>query len=215
MHIPGHGFLSSSVEISAFAASAAGLACVVRNLWGRMTRGLLVRMAALVAFVFLVQLEIFDFPVGGTSGHVLGAMAAAAVVGPLAASGVMTAVLVLQCFLLGDGGVSALGANVLNMAIVAPWAGWAVYRSISSLREGSAIGAVALFAGAWVSGVAASSLCAMQIAASGRAAIATVLPSMVSTHAAVGVVEGLVTLAAVWAAGLLGAGAFGAGRARA
>ena len=199
----GHGFLTISIEISAFAASAAGLACAARNLWGNFNRALAVRMALLIVFVFLVQLEIFDFPVGGTSGHVLGAMIAAAVVGPFAASIVMTAVLLLQCFLLGDGGVSALGANVLNMAIIAPWCGWAVYRSISSLGGGGMVNSLALFAGAWLALVASASLCAVQIAASGRSELSMVLPSMVFAHAIVGIVEGAVTVAVVWAVGLV------------
>ncbi len=203
MHLPGHGFLTTSIEVSAFAASAAGLAFAARNLWGRVTRALVVRMALLAAFIFLVQLEIFDFPVGGTSGHVLGAMIAAAVVGPFAASFVMTAVLLLQCFLLGDGGVSALGANVLNMAIVAPWCGWVVYRSISSFGGSGAVNSLALFAGAWLALVASASLCAVQIAASGRSELSVVLPSMVFSHAIVGIVEGFVTVAVVWAVGLV------------
>ncbi len=203
MHIPGHGFLTTSIEASAFAASAAGLAYAAGKLWGRVTKGLLLRMALLAGFVFLVQLEIFDFPVGGTSGHVIGAMLAAAIVGPLAASVVMTVVLVLQCFLLGDGGVSSLGANVLNMAVVAPWCGWAVYRSITSLGGGNLVNSLALFAGAWLSLVASASLCAVQIAASGRSELSVVLPSMVLAHALVGIVEGSMTVAVVWAVDLV------------
>jgi cobalt/nickel transport system permease protein len=199
MHIPGHGVLSVPVAGATWAMALGGIACGIREALGRITGRHLMKAAILAAFVFVAQLEIFDFPVGGTTAHVVGAMILAALAGPYAATLIMSAVLALQWMLLGDGGFSSLGANIVSMGIVGPWAGWAVYRAISSLQEGRAAMAMALFAGSWVSMVAAASVCSLEIWASGTSPLGVVLPSMVRSHALAGIVEGAVTLAAVFA----------------
>jgi cobalt/nickel transport system permease protein len=79
------------------------------------------------AFVFAAQM--INFPVGlGTSGHLVGGALLAIALGPATAATVMTAVLILQAFLLQDGGVMALGANILNMAIAGVLVGYLPYR---------------------------------------------------------------------------------------
>jgi cobalt/nickel transport system permease protein len=79
------------------------------------------------AFVFAAQM--INFPIGlGTSGHLVGGALLAIALGPATAATVMTAVLILQAFLLQDGGVMALGANILNMAMVGVLAGYLPYR---------------------------------------------------------------------------------------
>src|SRR5512141_782088 len=71
------------------------------------------------AFIFAAQM--LNFPVaGGTSGHLIGGVLAAVLVGPSAAILVMSSVVILQCLLFADGGVTALGANLFNMALLAP-----------------------------------------------------------------------------------------------
>ena len=105
------------------------------------------------AFVFAAQMV--NFPVvGGTSGHLIGGTLIAAWLGLPAAIIVMTTVLVAQCFLFADGGVTALGANLFNMAVIAPVVGWAVFRGVGRLLPGrrGQVAAVA-FAG-WCSTVA-------------------------------------------------------------
>lgn len=199
MHIPGHGFLSIPVAGATWAMAAAGLIGSIRNCGHRLTLRGLGKAALLAAFVFTAQLQIFDFPVGGTTAHVIGAMLLAVLAGPYAATVIMSAVLAAQWALLGDGGFVSLGANIVSMAVVAPWAGWAVYRSIASLREGATAQSLALFAGSWVSMVAAASVCSLELWASGAAALNVVLPSMIRAHAIAGVVEGAVTLATVLA----------------
>jgi cobalt/nickel transport system permease protein len=79
------------------------------------------------AFVFAAQM--INFPVGlGTSGHLVGGALLAIALGPATAATVMTAVLILQAFILQDGGVMALGANIINMAIAGVLAGYVPYR---------------------------------------------------------------------------------------
>ncbi|MFA4974190.1 MAG: energy-coupling factor ABC transporter permease [bacterium] len=199
MHIPGHGFLSAPIAGATWAMAAGALIQSIRNIKSRVTARCFAKAALLAAFVFVAQLEIFDFPAGGTTAHVIGAMLLVALAGPYAATLIMSTVLTLQWALLGDGGFVSLGANIVSMAVVAPWVGWVVYRSIISMRGGSAINTVALFVGSWISMVAAASVCSLELWTSGASPLNVVLPSMVRAHALAGVVEGAVTITAVFA----------------
>src|ERR1700712_1039470 len=112
MHIP-DGFLSGPALVVAGAVSAAALGTALvqtRNLPPR--RVPLMGLSA--AFVFAAQMLNFPIP-GGTSGHLIGGVLTSVLLGPSAAILVLVAVLTVQCFLFADGGVLALGANVLNM----------------------------------------------------------------------------------------------------
>ena len=92
-------------------------------------------MGVTAAFVFAAQM--INFPiVGGTSGHFVGGVLAAVLLGPSAAVIVMAAVLAMQCLLFGDGGLLALGANVLNMAVIHPIVGFALYRALAGCAGG-------------------------------------------------------------------------------
>lgn len=191
MHIP-DGFLDlpTAATTGAFAAAGVGAA-----LW-QAKRTLPPRRVPLLgvtaAFVFAAQM--LNFPVvAGTSGHLLGGVLAAALLGPSAAVIVMTSVLVLQCFLFQDGGASALGANVFNMAIVGTVGGYAVYaatRRLAGGLRGVVLGAA--FAG-WCSTVLAALCCAGELALSGRVAWRVVFPAMGGIHMLIGVGEGVIT----------------------
>src|SRR5205085_11987301 len=101
---------------------------------------------------------------GGTSGHLMGSVLAAVLLGPSAAVVVMSAVLIVQCFLFSDGGLLALGANLFNMALVAPVCGYGIYRALRGLvagQRGVVLGAA--FAG-WCSTLLAAISCAGQLA---------------------------------------------------
>ena len=122
------------------------------------------------AFVFAAQM--LNFPVaGGTSGHLIGAVLVAVLLGPSAAVLAITAVLVVQCFMFADGGVTALGANVFNMAIVAPGVGYALYALVRR-AAGDSLRArlLAIAFAAWCSTVVAAIVCAGQLALSGTVA---------------------------------------------
>lgn len=194
MHIPGHGFITLPTSIAAALAAAGGLGAAIRGAGrGGASTGIAMRMALVAAIVFAAQM--FNYPItGGTSGHLIGAAFAAAVLGPFAASIVIAAVLLVQCALFGDGGWFSLGANVLNMGLIATWVGWAFYRGLWRAEGTSRY--LALFIGSWASVVAAASACSVEIAASGAAPLGKVLPAMVLSHATIGVGEGLITVAA-------------------
>ena len=116
MHIP-DGFLSNGVAAACWVPTVAVLAVAVRRTNGRLDERRVPLLGVTAAFVFAAQM--LNFPVaGGTSGHFLGAALAAVLLGPWLACLVMAVVLSTQAFVFADGGVTALGANVLNMGII-------------------------------------------------------------------------------------------------
>jgi cobalt/nickel transport system permease protein len=201
MHIPDR-FLSAPVAGSAalLSAGAVALAC-----W-RARRALPAHHVPMLglsaAFIFAAQM--INFPVaGGTSGHLIGGTLAAVLLGPSAAIVAMVAVLIVQCLLFADGGVTALGANALNMAVLAPLAGYGAWRLLVLLLPGSGGRLAAAGGAAWLSTVLAAAMCGGQIALSGQAPAGLVLPAMVGVHALIGLGEAIITvmvLAAVWRA---------------
>lgn len=191
MHIP-DGFLDAKTALGTGAAGVAGLAIAVRHVRASLPPQKVPLLGLGGAFIFAAQM--LNFPVlGGTSGHLVGATLAALLLGPSAAVIVMTAVLLVQCLVFADGGVTALGANVFNMAIVAPLVGFASARTVQSLlRSERGLIAGAAF-GAWCSIVAAAISCAAQLALSGIAQWRMVFPAMAGIHMVIGLGEGLIT----------------------
>jgi cobalt/nickel transport system permease protein len=146
----------------------------------------------MAAFIFAAQMV--NFPVlGGTSGHLLGGVLAAVLLGPFAGAIVIACVLVIQCLIFQDGGLTALGANILNMAVIGTMGGYGMYRL---MRGRSGDHRRILFATAvasWFSVVLASSACALELAFSKTSPLNIVLPAMLGIHALIGIGEGVVT----------------------
>jgi cobalt/nickel transport system permease protein len=201
MHIPDH-FLSLPVA----AASGAIAATTLGFSFWRTPRSLPAARVPLLglsaAFIFAAQL--INFPIAtGVSGHLLGGTLAGILLGPSAAMVALSAVLLLQCLMFADGGVSALGANILNLAILAPLAGYATWRLFSSLLPGRAGSLASAAVAAWLSTMVAAAACAGQIVLSGRAPAAAAFPAMLGVHALVGIGEAAITalvLSAMWMA---------------
>jgi cobalt/nickel transport system permease protein len=196
MHIP-DGFLSAPVAIASATLSVAAVAAGARRAGSLLGSRAVARMGITAAFVFAAQL--INFPVaGGTSGHLIGGVLAAVLVGPSAAVVVMTAVLTMQCLVFGDGGLLSLGANVLNMGVIHPIVGYALYRLVIGLSGGErGMGdarsvAAAAFA-SWIATLVAAATCAGELALSGVAAPGLVLLAMVGVHLAIGLGEALIT----------------------
>jgi cobalt/nickel transport system permease protein len=191
VHIP-DGFLDAKTLAAAAGLSAGGVGTALRHASrsGAGRRAPLIGVTA--AFVFAAQM--LNFPVaGGTSGHLVGGVLAAVLVGPAAAVVVMTSVLTLQCFLFNDGGVLALGANVFNMAVLAPVAGWLVYRGVRGRSGGSRRMLLAAAFAAWCSVVLSALACAGELALSGTVAAPLVLPAMTAIHMLIGLGEAAIT----------------------
>ena len=192
MHIP-DGFVDGKTALAAGALAAAGLGVALRNVRRAFPPRRVPLIGLAAAFVFAAQM--LNFPVaGGTSGHLIGAVLAAVLLGPSAAVLVMGTVLILQCFMFADGGVTALGANVFNMALVAPGVGYAVFavvRRIAGESRRSLLLATAF--ASWCSTVAAAIACAGQLAVSGTVAWGVALPAMAGVHMLIGIGEAVIT----------------------
>ncbi|MBE9037768.1 energy-coupling factor ABC transporter permease [aff. Roholtiella sp. LEGE 12411] len=193
MHIP-DGFVSPPVAVATGLVSAAALFIS----FGRSQQAFGVRRAPILglttAFIFAAQM--INFPVaGGTSGHLLGGTLAAIVLGsPWAGTLCIATVLIIQAVLFADGGITALGANILNMAVVGVWVGWGLTQTLQRLLGGSK-GRLPLAAGiaAGISVVVAAIACAIELVLSGTAPVAIVLPAMTGVHILIGIGEGLIT----------------------
>jgi len=149
------------------------------------------------AFVFAAQM--LNFPVaGGTSGHFLGAALAAVLLGPWLACLVLAVVLAAQAFVFADGGITALGANVLNMGVIGGVVvgGLMLFaRRVLPNTRATLLGVTA--AGAWLAVIAGAAACAVQLAVSDTVPLATVLPAMLGVHTVIGFGEAVITVAAV------------------
>lgn len=193
LHIP-DGFLSPPVYLLAWAFTIAVLAYAMARSNRTLAERQVPVMGVIAAFIFAAQM--LNFPiVGGTSGHFIGGTFAAIVLGPWAASLVMASVIGLQALVFQDGGLWALGANVLNMGVVSILVGYAAYRALRSVVPGGV--RVAVFVAAWLSVAVSAVLTTLELVASGATTMALAMPLMVGLHALIGVGEGLITVAAL------------------
>jgi cobalt/nickel transport system permease protein len=132
MHIPDN-FLSPPVWASLDAIALPTIAVVSRRAQRNAEVNNFALLGVMGAFIFAAQM--INFPVGfGTSGHLVGGTLLAAVFGPWAASLVLSAILIIQALVFQDGGVLALGPNIINMAIVGVWTGYLPVRSFMQTR---------------------------------------------------------------------------------
>ncbi|MGQ9523722.1 MAG: cobalt transporter CbiM [Armatimonadota bacterium] len=153
MHIP-DGYLSPSTCAVMYAAAAPFWLVAVRKLRATVSERAVPMLALLSAFSFVVMM--FAVPLfGGTTGHPVGATLIAVTLGPWAAVLGESITLIIQAVFFGDGGITAIGANCFNMAVVIPFVSWAVYRLLapagSSQRRRVWAGAAAGYAGLNVS----------------------------------------------------------------
>jgi cobalt/nickel transport system permease protein len=190
MHIP-DGFIDGKTAGTTAALAAIGLGLALRQVQRELPARRVPLLGLSAAFLFVAQM--LNFPViGGTSGHLIGGVLVAALLGPSAAVVVLSTVLIVQCLLFGDGGVVALGANIFNMAILGVLGGYGVYRLVARGLPGirGQVTAVA-FAG-WCSTVLAAVACAGQLAWSGTVAWSAGFTAMAGVHMLIGVGEGLI-----------------------
>ncbi|OGC12326.1 hypothetical protein A3K48_07735 [candidate division WOR-1 bacterium RIFOXYA12_FULL_52_29] len=150
------------------------------------------KMGMVAALVFAAQM--FNFPIGsGTSGHLIGGVFAAVILGPFAGSIVIAAVLVVQSFFFADGGLLALGANIINMALFGAIIGYYIYNFLKKAGPEW----LAIVIAAWLSVPLAAFACALELGISDTIPFAVVIPAMVKVHLVIGIAEGLITLALV------------------
>lgn len=191
MHIP-DGMLSTTTVATAGAGSAGFIAYAVAWVRKNLDQQRIVLMAVIASLVFALQM--LNFPVaGGTSGHFAGGAAAAILLGPWPAVIVLTTVLLVQAVFFADGGIIALGANVLNLAVIAPFVGYAIYRAVTAVADSRAVRVGAAFFSAWIATIVAAMAAGLEIWLSGNANFAIVVSAMGIWHALIGLGEGLIT----------------------
>ncbi|HUT44731.1 MAG TPA: energy-coupling factor ABC transporter permease [Sedimentisphaerales bacterium] len=189
--------LSIPVATGTLAIAAGSLGFICRKVRQVIAAEKLALMGILGAFVFAAQMVNFQLPaMPGTSGHMVGAVLLAIILGPHLAAIVISSVVIVQCLIFQDGGLLALGCNIINIGLVPSYLGYFLYRTITNGRFSS----LKVYIGAMLACViameAGAILVAIQAAMSGVLAVplSTFLITMIGVHFLVGFVEGLVTV---------------------
>ncbi len=194
MHIP-DGFINLPVSAGAAVVSGAAIAAALKQSRGSMEQEV-APMAGLTA-VFIFAVQMLNFPVAaGTSGHLLGGALAAILVGPWVALLAMTVVLALQAFIFADGGLSALGLNILNMGVLTVLAGWFIFKALLKIlpkKNTSVIAASAVAAFISVPISAMGFVIQYAIGGSGIIELDKVLGAMLSVHVLIGIGEAVIS----------------------
>jgi cobalt/nickel transport system permease protein len=198
MHIP-DGFIDGPTSVAGGAVAVAGLAVCLKKA-SQMMEDKQIPLAGLTAaFVFAVQM--LNFPIaGGTSGHLLGGVLAAVLVGPWVGTLCVSVVLTVQCLLFADGGVSALGLNIINMAMVGAFGGYAIFllaRKVLPRTKGGVTVASGIAAGLAPPLAAVVFTLEYALGGNGAASVGTVAAAMVGVHVLIGIGEGVITAMAI------------------
>ncbi|HBY96086.1 MAG: energy-coupling factor ABC transporter permease [Ardenticatenaceae bacterium] len=193
LHIP-DGFLSLPIALLCWIVSVGLLGLAVRLTRGQLSERQVPLMGVMAAFIFAAQM--INFPVaGGTSGHLLGGALAAMTLGPWGGMLVMASVVGVQGLLFQDGGLVAMGANILNMGLLTALLGYGLYRGVVGQRR--QVRMVVAGLAAWLSVMAGALATALELWLSGTARLDVVVPAMLSIHALIGIGEALITMAAL------------------
>lgn len=191
MHIP-DGFLNIPTWGSFWAISVGTIGYALRKLKAILKEKMVPLMGISSAFIFAAQM--LNFPItGGTSGHLIGGVLAAVLLGPWGGIIVISAVLIVQCLIFQDGGLTALGANIFNMAIIGSGLGYLIYAWIRKRIKGDKGIITGSALASWASVVLSSLSCAIQLGISGTSPFKLVIPAMVGIHALIGIGEALIT----------------------
>jgi cobalt/nickel transport system permease protein len=152
-------------------------------------------VAVLAAGIFALQS--FNLPVSmGTSGHLVGGALVAIILGsPFAAVFILTLVLIVQGIMFGDGGITTMGANILNMGVVGGFVG---FYSFKGLKAATGSMPVSAFIAAWLACLIPALCAAVELWLAGTFPLEAGLVAMGIYHAIIGVIEGVVTVAAIY-----------------
>ena len=194
VHIP-DGFINAPTSLAAGAVAAGGVGVSLRRAAQTLQEKQAPLAGLVAAYIFAVQM--LNFPVvAGTSGHLLGGCLAAVLVGPWAGALCVSVVLLVQGLLFADGGLSALGLNIINMALVTAWGGYAIFlllrRALPATRTSVTVSA-GVAAGISVVLASLAFVVEYAIGGNGGAPVGTVLAAMVGVHTLIGIGEGIIT----------------------
>jgi len=188
MHIP-DGYLDMKIAVLFFILSAIVIAISLKKIKNFNTP----LIGTISAAIFAAQMLNWPIP-GGTSAHFVGGAFAGIILGPYAGCLAMTAVLVIQSFVYGDGGLISLGANIWNMAVVNVFSGYLIYQVLRRYGE-----KLASFIAGWL-GITLAGISAgiqLGVSVSFKYALPVAVLTMGFWHALLGIIEGLITSAVV------------------
>ncbi len=200
MHAP-DGFLNAGTAVATGVISAGTVSMALRQVKQNLSEKIVPLAGITAAFVFAAQM--FNFPVAaGTTGHLMGGALAAILLGPHLGALVVTVVVVVQALFFADGGLTALGYNVLNMTVIPAYAGYALYgifKKILPAGRGGIIGATAL--ASWASVVLSAIAFSIQwlFGATAPIPFPQVFAAMVGVHVLIGIGEAVISSLAVGA----------------
>jgi cobalt/nickel transport system permease protein len=196
LHAP-DGFLTVPVAVVMWVLTLIVLAVAVSRTNQHLDERAVPLMGVTAAFIFAAQMV--NFPVaGGTSGHLLGGVLAAVLLGPWVATLVMASVVAVQALVFQDGGLLVLGANIFNMGVVGTIGGYAIYVTCCRVlggEERARLPAAAI--ASWFAVMLAALAMTLELVVAGTSPLEIALPAMLGVHALIGIGEALITVAAL------------------
>jgi cobalt/nickel transport system permease protein len=149
MHIP-DGYLSPQTYVPLYAVFIATAAVAVKKVKEKVDKKLVPFLGMAAAFSFLIMM--FNVPIpGGTTGHAVGAAIIALLFGPWVTFIAVSVALIIQALVFGDGGITAIGANCINMALIIPFIAWYVFKLLSGKNSSSIRMSIAAFLAGYIS----------------------------------------------------------------
>jgi cobalt/nickel transport system permease protein len=193
VHIP-DGLMDPYIILIGWVIAIIALAIATKTVNKRLDKKQIPLMATLAAGIFVAQM--LNFPVGGgTTGHLVGAALAAILLGPYVGLIIITVILIIQCLLFGDGGITALGLNVVNMGVIGCFIGWYVYKAFPKNYKVPAI-----IIASWSAVLIGAIVCAIELAISSSIsggaygiAASISIPLMTIYHIFIGLGEAIIT----------------------
>lgn len=190
MHIP-DAFIPISQGVVYWIIALVFIALALRWAKNELTEEKIPLVAVLAAGIFAIQA--FNLPVTmGTSGHLLGGALAAILLGsPFAAVFILSMVLIIQGVLFGDGGITTMGANIINMGVIGGFVGFYSFHGLMGLTRNMSISA---FVAAWLACFIPALACALEMFIAGTFPLVPGMIAMGTYHAAIGLIEGVITV---------------------
>jgi cobalt/nickel transport system permease protein len=193
MHIP-DGILSPTILAAGAVVSVVVLAKSVQEAKKNLEQTAVPIMGVMAAFIFAAQMVNFPLLGAAASGHLIGGALAVYLFGFWPTTLIMTTVVTIQAVVFQDGGISVLGINILNMAILAPLAASIVYKLLGKSKIPVTL---LVFIAGWVSVVVTAAFAALQLGASNVVSYRLALQTLILWHSIIGIGEGLITGAVV------------------
>lgn len=196
MHIP-DGYLDLPLALTFYILSFAVLAYSIIRGRKELDESKIPLIGVVAAGIFVAQM--LDWPIpGGTSAHFVGGGLAAVLLGPYIGSIVMASVVIVQCLIFGDGGITALGANLWNMAVINVYAAYFIYSILKKKLLVKNI-EISSFASGWLGITLAAIFAGIELGISStfRYSILVTVSVMGVWHFLLGIIEGIITSAVV------------------